>query len=406
WPVRPGLVGDLGAWLVLAVGFTQASRGCPDLERLHRIAFAYFTLELGIITAMVLITGMADWLALLFFLVTLLYAHMVLPHRAALAISTLTALVYTALAEGGAVDQRQHTGILSYIPISHHPVLLGLATLAGFALIGFTVSQFALMFNRQAEALQVANQDLGASGEELRLHRNHLEDLVLERTQDLVRANAELLRVNELKSGFLASVSHEMRTPLTSIRSFSEILLNYPDEDEGTRHEFLEIIIKESDRLTRLINDVLDLARIEAGKLELAPVPVTVADLVVPTLDVIQVMATHKGLRLLNLVPDELPEVLADTDRIRQVLTNLLSNAVKFTEAGTIRVGAERRGDEVAIFVSDTGPGIRASEQKRIFEKFHQGGNGLTAKPEGSGLGLAICQEIMQRHGGRIWVED
>jgi len=225
-------------------------------------------------------------------------------------------------------------------------------------------------------------------------------------SQELRRANADLMRLNELKSSFLANVSHELRTPLTSIRSFSEILLNYPDTEFATREEFLGVICSESERLTRLINDVLDLAKIEAGKMEWRSQPVHLGELARQSVDVMQVVATQKGLELENLIGDDVPLVQADPDRLLQVFANLLSNAVKFTEVGRIQLGALVRSEEVVVFVADSGIGIPGSELERIFDKFHQHGNTLTDKPAGTGLGLAISREIINRLGGRIWAES
>ncbi|HVA63041.1 MAG TPA: ATP-binding protein [Terriglobales bacterium] len=416
WPVPDPVLVLLGAWFALAWTFVQVSGAAMAEARLQQVEFCYFVLELGLITLLGHYLGVAEWLALLFYVVTILYAHMVLPRRAALALNVLAAASFSGLAALeplGAIARanllagfdRQHPGYVA--------ATLVVGALGGYALIGLTLAQFSLMLNRQAEALQTANRDLNSTGQELRLHRDHLEDLVRQRTSDLLRAtdelrraNADLRRLNELKSSFLANVSHELRTPLTSIRSFSEILLHYPDEEVATRSEFLQIIMDESDRLTRLINDVLDLAKIEAGKMEWRLQPLQLVEVARQSLELVQVVAAQKGLRLINRIPEGLPWVSADPDRMRQVFTNLLSNAVKFTSSGSIQVGALARGDEVVAYVSDTGIGIPARDLERIFEKFHQQGNALTDKPAGTGLGLSICREIMQRHGGRIWAES
>jgi signal transduction histidine kinase len=285
--------------------------------------------------------------------------------------------------------------------------------IAGYFLVGYTSSQFSRMLTSKAQALEAANRDLKVTGNELRLHQVHLEELVRRRTEDLGRAyeelrhaNRELLHLNELKSGFLANVSHELRTPLTSIRSFSEILLNYPDEDPNTRTEFLGIIKSESERLTRLINDVLDLAKIEAGRIEWRMQPVRLESIVHMSLEIMRGWAERKGLNAEITLQDDLPLILGDPDRLIQVTTNLLNNAMKFTTQGYVQVGTQRRGDEVLLFVIDSGPGIPPEERELVFEKFHQCGNTLTEKPKGTGLGLSICREIVQYHSGRIWVES
>ncbi|MGH9392742.1 MAG: sensor histidine kinase [Terriglobales bacterium] len=404
WPVsNVGLVW-LAAWFALAWGFVQFSGSAQDEAWLNRLEFAYFGAELGLITLLARAFAADAWLALLFYLVTILYASMVLPRRAALSVTALAGLCFAGFLLARASAAGWQWAAL---------VALGAAALAGYALVGHTVARFSHMLNRQAEALQTANRDLNVATQELRLHRDHLEDLVTERTEDLeragrdlLRANADLMRLNELKSSFLANVSHELRTPLTSIRSFSEILLNYPDADMGTREEFLGIICSESERLTRLINDVLDLAKIEAGKMQWRSQPVQVAELARQSVEVLKMMAAQKGLRLENLMAEDLPLVEADPDRLLQVFANLLSNAIKFTRSGGIQIGALVRADEVVVFVADTGVGIVAADLERIFDKFHQQGNPLTDKPAGTGLGLSICRELVTRLGGRIWAES
>jgi len=399
-------LGWLGAWFALAWSFVQFSGAAADEAWLNRLEYGYFVAELGLITLLSLAAGAAAWLALLFYVVTVLYASMVLPRRPALSVYAVAGVCFASLllAEQLRHPPRAADWLLAAV---------GGAALAGFALIGLTAIQFSTILNRQAEALQTANRDLNLATQELRLHRDHLEEMVARRTEDLERAsqelrraNADLMRLNELKSSFLANVSHELRTPLTSIRSFSEILLNYPDTEFATREEFLGVICSESERLTRLINDVLDLAKIEAGKMEWRSQPVHLGELARQSVDVMQVVATQKGLELENLIGDDVPLVQADPDRLLQVFANLLSNAVKFTEVGRIQLGALVRSEEVVVFVADSGIGIPGSELERIFDKFHQHGNTLTDKPAGTGLGLAISREIINRLGGRIWAES
>ncbi len=414
WPVPWVVLGLLAGWYGLAWGFVRASAAVQDERRLHGAAFTYFALELALITLLTHYAGVTQWLALLFYVVSILYANMVLPRRAALWITGLAAVSFAALVGLEALRSPTSSGLLG-VPWNHPAelaVTLVAGALAGYALIGLTLAQFSQMLSRQAAALHAANRELNLAGQELRLHRDHLEDLVRQRTRDLERAgdelrraNADLRRLNELKSSFLANVSHELRTPLTSIRSFSEILRDYPDEDPAVRAEFLDIIMSESDRLTRLINDVLDLAKIEAGKMDWHPRPVQLDELARQSLEVFQVMAAQKGLWLQDHIAPGLPPVTADPDRLMQVFTNLLSNAVKFTESGSIALGATVREQEVMFYVADTGIGIPPGEEERIFEKFHQSGDALTGKPAGTGLGLCICREIMERHGGRIWAE-
>ncbi len=225
-------------------------------------------------------------------------------------------------------------------------------------------------------------------------------------TNELRVANERLKELDRLKDDFVSTVSHELRTPLTSIRSFSEILHDHPDLDDGQRQQFLGIVIKESERLTRLINELLDLAKIESGRLDWQMERVDAAELVREAAQSIGQLFRDKGVELELDLPDGPLPVDADRDRLMQVLMNLLSNAVKFSPAGRGRVilAADRVGAQVEIVVSDNGPGIASRDQHVIFERFRQVGDTLTGKPQGTGLGLAISRMIVEHHGGRIRV--
>ncbi len=243
-----------------------------------------------------------------------------------------------------------------------------------------------------------------------------LEHRVRERTAELEHAYEELKKLNTIKESFLSSVSHELRTPLTSIRSFSEILLKYNDEDPETRKEFLEIIHIESERLTRLINDVLDLSRIEAGMMryndEFTPLDKVIKAATKSQLQLLQ----EKSLCLDLDISRDLPLAYVDADRIHQVITNLLGNAIKFSyEGGEIRIRAEKfdgkrsreASEWIKICVSDQGIGIDKKDFGIIFDKFRQAyTDTLKAKPKGTGLGLPICREIITHYRGNIWVES
>jgi signal transduction histidine kinase len=246
----------------------------------------------------------------------------------------------------------------------------------------------------------------------LALEKSLLYARLDERSRDLKRAYAdlaaahhELLSVDEMKTNFIANVSHELRTPLTSIRSFSEILLTF-EVDVTTRQEFVGIINDESERLTRLINDVLDITKIESGYVDWHMQTHDLIDMLRASARSFASLARDKNLHFRFDEPDESMFVNADGDRIIQVLSNLLGNAVKFTNEGEIVVWAEVVEDMAQIHVRDTGIGIAPSDHVRIFEKFHQVGNTLTSKPTGSGLGLCICRDIIEHHGGKIWVDS
>ncbi len=244
--------------------------------------------------------------------------------------------------------------------------------------------------------------------------QKQMEQQLKQKVEELEAAYQKLQELDKLKDNFLSTVSHELRTPLTSIKSFSEILLSY-DEDRETQREFLSIINEESERLTRLINNFLDLSKIEAGRMQWETAELPLPSAIQTAVNAIQALANQMNLRVdVDLEPD-LPNVRYDRDRLVQVVTNLLSNAIKFSpEGGIIRVraqiprGSESAGDAnmVLVGVSDSGRGIAPEDYESVFEKFKQVGDTLTDKPQGSGLGLPICREIVEHYGGRIWVES
>jgi signal transduction histidine kinase len=230
----------------------------------------------------------------------------------------------------------------------------------------------------------------------------------LERTSIALRAaNEKLLELDRLKDDFLSTVTHELRTPLTSIRAFAEILHDNPDIEPDQAREFLHLIIKESERLTRLINQVLDMAKIEAGEIDWNIEPVDLGEIVHEATATTAQVFKDKGIALEVLIPETVPPVRGDHDRLTQVAMNLLSNAAKFTpgRSGRVVVSVEHVDEGVRVAVSDNGPGIAPKDAEIVFDKFRQVGNTMTDKPQGTGLGLAICKRIVEHLGGRIWVE-
>lgn len=235
--------------------------------------------------------------------------------------------------------------------------------------------------------------------------RDVLED-VQNKNEVLASQRDELARANRAKSNFLATASHELRTPISSIRSFSEILLagDADDEPEETREEFLGIIRGESVRLARLVEQLLDLAKIESGVASWHNEELDLGEVAERTLRALEGFAQERsvGLELVDCGPREYP-YRGDPDRLQQTITNLVGNAVKFSPPGTrVRVEIERDDFGYQIFVDDEGPGVPEAERGRIFEKFVQSDDILTDKPQGSGLGLAIVREIVTVHGGRV----
>ncbi|MCB1520905.1 MAG: histidine kinase [Hyphomicrobiaceae bacterium] len=231
-------------------------------------------------------------------------------------------------------------------------------------------------------------------------------------SRDLKAANEQLCELDRLKDEFMSTVSHELRTPLTSIRSFSEILQEDPDMPPEQRGEFLGIIVSESERLTRLINQVLDLAKIESGRMHWNISDVVVDDIVADATASLRPIFDRDGVALAIEIADDMPPVRADADRLIQVLINLISNAEKFCPkpGGRVVVRVTRDGAMARIGVVDNGPGIPEAERLAIFDKFYQvRGQNQRGNPlgtAGTGLGLAISERIILQFGGRIWVEE
>ena len=227
-------------------------------------------------------------------------------------------------------------------------------------------------------------------------------------TRELRSANEQLKELDRLKDDFIATVTHELRTPLTSIRAFSEILHDNPTLAVDERARFLAILVKESERLTRLINQVLDLAKLESGAAEWQNVTLDLREIVDEAVSTTSGLFKVKKVTLDVNLPKTAVPVIADRDRLMQVMLNLLSNAIKFCDAdhGKVSVTVSQLHDFVQVDVRDNGIGIAKKDQAFIFEKFRQVGDTLTDKPAGTGLGLAICREIVGHFGGRLWVDS
>ncbi len=225
-------------------------------------------------------------------------------------------------------------------------------------------------------------------------------------TAELRSANQRLQELDRLKDDFVSTVTHELRTPLTSIRAFSEILHDNPVLEPAQREKFLGIIIKESERLTRLISQVLDLAKIESGNAEWHSGEIDLRDVMEDALSSASQLFKEKNIAVELLLPAMLPVIVADRDRLMQVMLNLLSNAAKFCaeDEGKVKVSVSHNGPSLRIDVEDNGIGISSEDQQIIFEKFRQVGDALTQKPQGTGLGLPICRQIVHHFGGRLWV--
>ncbi|KAF3888753.1 MULTISPECIES: response regulator [Nostocales] len=236
----------------------------------------------------------------------------------------------------------------------------------------------------------------------------------------LIRDITAEKEVDRMKTDFISTVSHELRTPLTSVLGFASIIQEKledlapeidPEHRKAQRtlkqvQTNINIIVSEAERLTTLINDVLDVAKMEAGKVEWYMNPLYIGDVIERAIAATSSLLEMKGLKLRKLIDTDLPLIIGDSDRLIQVMINLISNAVKFTEQGHITCQANIHNGEMLLSVTDTGIGIATDDQPKVFERFKQVGNTLTDKPKGTGLGLPICKQIIEHHGGRIWVES
>ncbi|MDP3457097.1 sensor histidine kinase [Methyloversatilis sp.] len=244
---------------------------------------------------------------------------------------------------------------------------------------------------------------------QLRAYSHALEDKSrsLERaTAELRAANDQLKSLDRLKDDFMSSVTHELRTPLTSIRALSELMVDDPAMDVEQRQHFLGIIVAETERLSRLVNQVLDMAKIESGHAEWHNTDVDLRALVEQAMETTQEVFRERGSTVVLQAPEHMRTLRADPDRLTQVVLNLLSNAAKFVPRGSgrvvVRMHTDGRG--ITVDVHDNGPGVPPDQQKLVFEKFHQGGDGIT-RPQGTGLGLPISRQIVEHFGGHMWLE-
>ncbi len=286
-------------------------------------------------------------------------------------------------------------------------------------------------FNAMVDSLTRLRRKDKRRQEELEALNSSLERMVAKRTQALERkaaklakANARLTELDALKSSFLSSISHELRTPLTSIKGFAKLIAKDlqkvasegpepPASSSGKRERALDnlgIIVDESDRLTRLINDVLDLSKIESGRVEWKDEPFNIREAILDAAASLSEELAKKPDVTLSLdLPVDLPQVRADRGRLTQVMLNLLDNALKFTRKGSVTTCARSRDGWLTVETRDTGMGIRREDLLGVFDRFQQAGAGpglLLEKPKGTGLGLSICQNILTRHGGLIWAES
>lgn len=230
---------------------------------------------------------------------------------------------------------------------------------------------------------------------------------MLDEASQLRALNRQLESLDRLKDDFMSSVTHELRTPLTSIRAFAELMRDDPQMDAAQRQQFLALVVAETERLSRLVNQVLDMAKIESGHAEWRNDSIDLRELITHAVQTTAETFRERGAQVEMELPAQVPPLHADRDRLLQVLLNLLSNAAKFVPQGSGRVVITLRTDPrgATVEVRDNGPGVPAGQQQLVFEKFRQGGD-ARSRPQGTGLGLPISRRIVEHFGGRMWLRS
>lgn len=283
----------------------------------------------------------------------------------------------------------------------------------GFILMG-NISSHSKVTEGDAELLSILASQIGTAIENTGLYtelfdsHQDLNRRVKERTQELARLNEELQRLNKVKSDFVSAVSHELRTPLTSIKGYASILMTGKlGEVSAAQKERLEKIDKHSNNLTRLINNLLDIARIESGRVQMEIKEISIKELLDSIIDVIAHQVKEKGISLKINTKTRTDKIKADSGQLERVLLNLLSNAIKFTpEKGRVTIYVKDRRDSIEFSVEDTGIGIPKQDLEKVFEEFFRSDNAPAQKVQGTGLGLSLVKKIIEAHKGAIWVES
>ena len=280
----------------------------------------------------------------------------------------------------------------------------------GFVFVG-NQSQVSAVSEADEEMLSILTNQIGQSLENAKLFeevyrsRQELELKIQERTRELALALEKVQKISRTKSDFVSAVSHELRTPLTSIKGYAAILMSGRlGEIPETVRERLEKINKHSDSLVELINDLLDISRIESGRVEMKFEKVSLKTLIENVRDLLMPQMKEKNLAFVVQSAENLPEVMADQKQIERVLINLLSNAVKYTPKGTVTLRAAHKDKEILIEIEDTGTGMRPEDLPKLFTEFYRVENEMNQNIKGTGLGLALARNIINVHHGKIWV--
>jgi signal transduction histidine kinase len=292
-------------------------------------------------------------------------------------------------------------------------LLVGAGLIAGLTGAALLFSGLISSMRRPLEELVEASKRLAGGDLEARVEVGGLSETAVlggafnEMAEELQRRAGERDQLERMKDEFVLTASHELRSPLTSVQGFAELLLLERERLSPRQAETVEIILDNTRHLVHLLNDLLDLARSDAGRLAIRPVPTDVGNLVEDAVRTIRAQTEAGGQSLSERIEPGLPLLNADPDRLRQVLVNLLTNAHEYCPRGaSIEVAVERNGAELEIAVSDDGPGIPADQLEHIFDRFTRGEAGLTQRVGGTGLGLAVAKSLVELHGGTISVDS
>lgn len=283
----------------------------------------------------------------------------------------------------------------------------------GFILMGNT-SSYAKITEGDVEILSILASQIGTAIENAKLYtelfnsHDELERRVKERTTELAKLNEELKKLNKVKSDFISAVSHELRTPLTSIKGYASILIaGKLGELSPSQKERLEKIDKHSNSLAHLINNLLDIARIESGKVQMDIKETALREMLDSIIDIITPQVKEKDISLKINIKTKIDKIKADRNQLERVFLNLLSNATKFTpEKGKIAIDIEEKDKSIQFSVEDTGIGIPKEDIPKMFEEFFRASNALDQNIKGTGLGLSLVKKIVEAHNGKIWVES
>jgi len=282
--------------------------------------------------------------------------------------------------------------------------ILELVVISVFTLVFF----YGYFFNKSTDKIIQANFTERKAKEALEELTEKLEQKVEEQTKEIRKAYEELKVLDKAKSEFISMASHQLRTPLSAIKGYISMLVegSYGQVSEKAR-EKLKNVFQSNERLIKIVNSLLDISKIELGKMELKKVPTQLEDLIQSSFEELKIEVEKKKLKFIFKKPKTpLPKIEIDSLKIRQVILNLIDNAIRYTQKGEIEITAEKTDSAIQISVRDTGEGLTKEEQRDIFEGFTRGSAGIAYFIEGAGLGLYVAKKFLELHQGKIWVES